>query len=69
MIDEDVPIFWRSLGLPGLIDVHVHFYPQRMLEKVWAYFDRAFWPITYRGSDGPSGWRSWKPSASAPSRR
>jgi predicted TIM-barrel fold metal-dependent hydrolase len=43
--------WWRSLGLPGLIDVHVHFYPQRMLEKVWAYFDRAFWPITYRGSD------------------
>ncbi|GIH11146.1 amidohydrolase [Rhizocola hellebori] len=42
---------WRSLGLPGLIDVHVHFYPQRMLDKVWAYFDKVFWPITYRGSD------------------
>lgn len=42
---------WQSLGLPGLIDVHVHFYPQRMLEKVWAYFDKVFWPITYRGSD------------------
>jgi cytosine/adenosine deaminase-related metal-dependent hydrolase len=41
----------HALGIPGLIDVHVHFYPQRMLEKVWAYFDRVFWPITYRGSD------------------
>jgi uncharacterized protein len=41
----------RALGIPGLIDVHVHFYPPRMLEKVWAYFDKVFWPITYRGSD------------------
>jgi hypothetical protein len=51
MIDEDVPEFWRRLGIPGLIDVHVHFYPQRMIEKVWAYFDKVFWHITYRGSD------------------
>lgn len=43
--------FWRSLGLPGLIDVHVHFYPERMLRKVWDYFDNVFWTITYRGSD------------------
>ena len=51
MIDEDVPIFWRSLGLPGLIDIHVHFYPERMLAKVWKYFDDVFWTITYRGTD------------------
>lgn len=51
MLDEDVPIFWRSLGLPGLIDIHVHFYPERMLRKVWKYFDDAFWKITYRGTD------------------
>jgi uncharacterized protein len=51
MVDEDVPAFWRSLGLPGLIDIHVHFYPERMLRKVWKYFDDALWKITYRGTD------------------
>lgn len=51
LTDEQVPGFWRELGVPGLIDVHVHFYPQRMIEKVWAYFDKVFWHITYRGTD------------------
>ncbi len=37
--DADIPGFWRSLGLPGLIDVHVHFMPQNVLTKVQAYFD------------------------------
>ncbi|MGO1166829.1 MAG: amidohydrolase family protein [Janibacter sp.] len=42
------------LGLPGIIDIHTHFMPQRVLDKVWAYFDSAGpligrpWPITYR---------------------
>ncbi|MDN5758531.1 MAG: amidohydrolase [Tomitella sp.] len=46
--------FWTRLGLPGLIDVHTHFMPQRVLDKVWQYFDSAGplvgrpWPITYR---------------------
>ncbi|WP_203972796.1 amidohydrolase family protein [Planotetraspora silvatica] len=46
--------FWRDLGLPGLIDVHTHFMPERVLAKVWAYFDSAGplvgrdWPISYR---------------------
>ena len=46
--------FWQRLGLPGLIDVHTHFMPERVLSKVWAYFDSAGpltgleWPITYR---------------------
>lgn len=43
-----------DLGLPGIIDVHTHFMPKAMLDKVWAYFDRigpltgAPWPISYR---------------------
>ena len=54
--DAEVPGFWRDLGLPGLVDVHVHFYPERMLRKVWRYFDDARrygidWPITYRWPD------------------
>ncbi|WP_249138819.1 amidohydrolase family protein [Phycicoccus avicenniae] len=54
--DEDVPAFWRALGLPGLYDVHVHFLPPRIQRAVWAVFDDAGpkigrpWPIRYRGS-------------------
>ena len=51
--DGDVPAFWRSLGLPGLIDVHTHFMPHNVLAKVWGYFDRLTdsgvpWPVRYR---------------------
>jgi len=55
--DEDVPGFWRALGLPGLADVHVHFLPPRLLRRVWQYFDEAgplvgvSWPIRYKWSD------------------
>ncbi|MCW2700811.1 MAG: uncharacterized protein JWQ45_2346 [Blastococcus sp.] len=51
--DADVPRYWRALGLPGLIDVHVHFLPERVQAKVWQYFADAeshygaAWPITY----------------------
>ena len=54
MKDADVPAFWQRLGLPGLIDLHVHFMPARVMEKVWSYFDSAGpltgrdWPINYR---------------------
>lgn len=49
-----VRTFWARLGLPGLVDVHTHFMPDRVLKKVWAYFDSAGpltgveWPIAYR---------------------
>ncbi|MEA2482102.1 MAG: uncharacterized protein QOC55_49, partial [Thermoleophilaceae bacterium] len=57
--DEDVAGWVRSLrlgpdGRSGLVDVHVHFLPDRMLRKVWAYFDTAKehygydWPIHYK---------------------
>jgi predicted TIM-barrel fold metal-dependent hydrolase len=55
--DADVPAWTAALGLPGLVDVHVHFLPARMQEKVWAQFDGAGpligrpWPVRYRGSD------------------
>ncbi len=51
--DADVPRFWRELGLPGLVDAHVHFLPPRVQEKVWAYFEAAethygaAWPVHY----------------------
>ncbi len=52
-----MPAFWRALGLPGLVDLHVHFMPKNVLDKVWAYFDAAGplvgadWPIVYRGDE------------------
>lgn len=52
--DAEVPAFTAALGLPGLTDLHVHFLPDAMQRKVWAYFDNAAanygteWPIHYR---------------------
>lgn len=51
---EWVAEFRRQLGVPGLVDVHTHFMPERVLAKVWRYFDQVgpltgvSWPITYR---------------------
>ncbi|MFJ9211395.1 amidohydrolase family protein [Streptomyces sp. NPDC102264] len=51
---EAVQRFRERTGLPGLVDVHTHFMPERVLRKVWAYFDAAGpligreWPISYR---------------------
>jgi hypothetical protein len=50
----EVTAFWSELGLTGLIDVHTHFMPANVMEKVWAYFDNVGaqrgqeWPIAYR---------------------
>ena len=55
--DDDIPRFLADLGLPGIVDLHVHFLPERMLHKVWAYFDQAQlhygtpWPVHYRTSE------------------
>jgi hypothetical protein len=55
--DEDVVAWWRALGLPGLIDIHVHFMPKPVMDAVWRYFDGALerhglaWPVYYRGRD------------------
>ena len=56
MMDETTAVraIWESLGLPGIVDVHTHFMPKRVMDKVWQYFDTAgplvgrTWPITYR---------------------
>lgn len=48
--DDDVPAFLADLGVPGIVDVHVHFMPERVQRKVWAAFDRLSppWPMAYR---------------------
>ncbi|WP_122262816.1 amidohydrolase family protein [Ornithinimicrobium cerasi] len=52
--DAEVPAYLAALGLQGLADVHVHFHPDRLTERIWAYFDEGerhygvAWPIHYR---------------------
>ncbi|GAA5124067.1 amidohydrolase family protein [Alloalcanivorax gelatiniphagus] len=49
--------FAAALGLPGLVDLHTHFLPPRVMAKVRAQFDAAGpligrpWPLHYRDED------------------
>jgi hypothetical protein len=51
---ERVRAFWQRLGLPGLLDFHIHFLPPPIERAVWREFDSAGdkigrpWPIHYR---------------------
>lgn len=51
---EAVTRFREDHGLDHIVDVHTHFMPKRVMDKVWAYFDSAgpltgtAWPIQYR---------------------
>ncbi|MGA9146372.1 MAG: amidohydrolase family protein [Candidatus Nanopelagicales bacterium] len=46
-----------ALAIPGIVDVHAHFMPHSVMQKVWAVFDQAHhiygveWPVEYRGDD------------------
>ncbi|WP_029087993.1 amidohydrolase family protein [Brevibacterium album] len=61
-IPADEPARLRAitaeLGIPGFVDVHTHFMPVNVLDKVWRYFDAAAengkrpWPIAYRFDEG-----------------
>jgi hypothetical protein len=48
---------WQRLALRGLVDVHTHFLPPRVMAKVRAQFDAAGpligrpWPLHYRDED------------------
>jgi predicted TIM-barrel fold metal-dependent hydrolase len=50
MTDEEIPAFLETLGLPGIVDAHVHFLPDRLQEAVWRWFDglSPAWPVMYR---------------------
>jgi predicted TIM-barrel fold metal-dependent hydrolase len=50
MTDDEVPGFLAALGIPGIVDAHVHFLPDRLQQAVWRWFDRLTppWPVTYR---------------------
>lgn len=55
--DAELPAFLGELGIPGIVDVHVHFMAPGILAAVWNYFDGAGpmlgrpWPIHYRTDD------------------
>ncbi|WP_129360999.1 MULTISPECIES: amidohydrolase family protein [Micrococcaceae] len=55
--DAGVQPYLAELGLSGLIDLHVHFMPDRVQQKVWSFFDHVghdggpAWPINYRYDD------------------
>jgi uncharacterized protein len=57
LTDADVRSWWQRLGLPGLVDAHVHFLPPPVMRKVREQFDTAGpligrpWPLFYRGDD------------------
>ncbi|MFD6884222.1 amidohydrolase family protein [Rhodococcus sp. NPDC060084] len=54
---DQIARFRREHGLDELVDVHTHFMPTSVMDKVWAYFDSAgplvgrHWPISYRTSE------------------
>lgn len=57
LTDDAIPGYLKSLGVPGIIDLHVHFMPDRVQQKVWGFFDHLAemgespWPIAYRYTD------------------
>ncbi len=52
MTDDELPAFLATIGVPGIVDAHVHFLPDNVQEAVWRWFDRITppWPVTYRSS-------------------
>ncbi|MFD6069491.1 MULTISPECIES: amidohydrolase family protein [Amycolatopsis] len=52
--DAEIPGWISALGIDGLVDLHLHFLPKQVMDKVWAYFDQAeehygmAWPVHYR---------------------
>lgn len=55
--DAEIRTYLDSLGVPGIIDLHVHFMPRNVMEKVWAFFDGVAdsgapaWRIVYRNTE------------------
>lgn len=53
----DLPRLSADLAIPGIADVHTHFMPDAVMQKVWHVFDMAErtygvpWPIEYRLPD------------------
>jgi hypothetical protein len=42
---DDVPP-----GLPGIVDTHVHVFPEPVFKALWEWFEKHAWPIRYKGT-------------------
>ena len=38
------------LGLPGIVDTHVHVFPEPVFKALWEWFEKNAWPIRYKGT-------------------
>ena len=52
MTDDEIPGVLAALGVPGIVDAHVHFLPDALQDAVWRWFDGLTppWPVAYRAS-------------------
>lgn len=51
--DGELPAFLAGIGIPGIVDVHVHAMPDALQAAVWRYFESLSdpaWPIAFRGT-------------------
>lgn len=37
-----------AAGITTLLDCHTHWFPENVEKKIWSYFDRHYWKVTYR---------------------
>ncbi len=47
---DDPPERDQSSAPPGVLDGHVHLFPDRLAAAIWDWFDRNAWPIRFRMS-------------------
>lgn len=48
LVNQSLPKAIIPVPVVPIIDVHAHAFPQRVLDKIWAYFDKHHWPVYYR---------------------
>lgn len=51
ILDAEIPNHLeriRDLGIPSIIDIHTHFFPETIMKLIWRWFDNANWAIGYR---------------------
>ncbi|TGM95823.1 amidohydrolase family protein [Leptospira yasudae] len=52
--DDDSPAHLPLLekyGLPFIIDIHSHFFPEYVMKRIWKWFDGVHWEIAYRENE------------------
>ncbi|TGK21514.1 amidohydrolase family protein [Leptospira kmetyi] len=41
----------EKYGLPFIIDIHTHFFPEYVMKRIWKWFDGVHWEIAYRENE------------------